>query len=170
MVTALFDAIGYRDLVEIRGWAEELADDPALAAHPHAAAVLGTAAEAAYHRGDHPRAERLARAGLERATDERREVVLPGSAGGGRSWPAGRTPRSSSTASPQPRSPAGPPRPSGIAALASAYAGDPDEARALNERAHGGATSPSHAGLGRIRGRGDREPLLSTTTSRNGTT
>ena len=69
MVTALFDAVAYRDLVEIRGWAEELADDPALATHPRASAVLGTAAEAAYHRGDYPRADRLARAGLERATD-----------------------------------------------------------------------------------------------------
>ena len=34
MVIALFDAVAYRDLVEIRGWAEELADDPALAGAP----------------------------------------------------------------------------------------------------------------------------------------
>ena len=60
----------YRDLVEIRGWAEELADDHAIATHPRAGAVLGAAAEAAYLRGDYPRAERLARAGLERATDD----------------------------------------------------------------------------------------------------
>jgi predicted ATPase/DNA-binding SARP family transcriptional activator len=73
LVTALHDAVAYRDLIEIRGWAEELAadftDDPALAVHPRAATVLGTAAEAAYHRGDHATAERLARAGLDRATD-----------------------------------------------------------------------------------------------------
>ena len=31
IVVGLFEAIGYRDLIEIRGWAEELADDPALA-------------------------------------------------------------------------------------------------------------------------------------------
>jgi hypothetical protein len=74
MIIALFDAISYRDLVELRDWAEELArefdTDPALAAHHRAAAVLGTAAEAAYHRGDYARADRLCRAGLERATDE----------------------------------------------------------------------------------------------------
>ncbi|GAA2858463.1 hypothetical protein GCM10010517_16910 [Streptosporangium fragile] len=50
MVIGLFDAIAYRDLIEIRGWAEELADDPGLATHPRASAVLGAAAEAAYHR------------------------------------------------------------------------------------------------------------------------
>ena len=70
MITSLYEAVAYRDLVEIRGWAEELADDPALATHPRATAVLGTAAEAAYHRGDHPRAERLARAGLALTTDD----------------------------------------------------------------------------------------------------
>lgn len=47
MVTALYEAMGYRDLIELRGWAEELADDPAVAGGPGAAAVLGTAAEAA---------------------------------------------------------------------------------------------------------------------------
>ena len=46
MITALYDALTYRDLVELRGWAEELADDPALVTHPRAAAVLGAAAEA----------------------------------------------------------------------------------------------------------------------------
>lgn len=30
MVAALFDAVGYRDLVEMRGWVEELVSDPAL--------------------------------------------------------------------------------------------------------------------------------------------
>jgi predicted ATPase/DNA-binding SARP family transcriptional activator len=72
MITALYDAIGYRDLVELRDWAEDLArefdTDSALAAHPRAAAVLGAAAEAAYHRGDYARSDRLARAGLARAT------------------------------------------------------------------------------------------------------
>lgn len=50
MITALFDAVSYRDLAEIRGWAEELAEDPALATSPFATAVLGIAAEAVYHR------------------------------------------------------------------------------------------------------------------------
>jgi hypothetical protein len=66
LVVALWDAFVYRDLVETRGWALELADDPALAGHPRGAAVLGTAGEAAYHRGDYQKAEQLARAGLER--------------------------------------------------------------------------------------------------------
>ena len=70
MVTALFDAVAYRDLVEIRSWAEELADDPALDGHPLAAAVLGTAGEAAYHRGDHATGRCGSPVpGLERATD-----------------------------------------------------------------------------------------------------
>jgi predicted ATPase/DNA-binding SARP family transcriptional activator len=74
LITALFAGIGHRDLIEIRGWAEDLADEflrkPALAADPRAAGVLGTAAEAAYQRGDYARAEWLARTGLDRATDE----------------------------------------------------------------------------------------------------
>jgi predicted ATPase/DNA-binding SARP family transcriptional activator len=142
MVTALYEAMSYRDLVELRGWAEELAEDPAIAAHPSAAAVLGTAAEAAYLRGDHPRAERLARAGLERATDDagRWYCLIP------LAWAelargaytevvehclaATALARRASEAF-------------GGAALASAYAGDSDEARALIERGDGGAASPS---------------------------
>jgi tetratricopeptide (TPR) repeat protein len=73
LVIALHEAITYRDLVELREWAEELAadlvTDPSLAEHPGAAAVLGTAGEAAYHRGDHATAGRLARSGLSRAAD-----------------------------------------------------------------------------------------------------
>ncbi len=34
LVTGLSDAVIHRDLIEIRGWAEELADDPALVTHP----------------------------------------------------------------------------------------------------------------------------------------
>ncbi|TWF75833.1 putative ATPase [Pseudonocardia hierapolitana] len=142
MVTALYEAMSYRDLVELRGWAEQLADDPAIAAHPKAATVLGTAAEAAYLRGDHPRTERLARAGLERATDDagRWYCLIP------LAWAelargayaeviehclaATALARRASEAL-------------GGAALASAYAGDADEARALIERVHGGAASPS---------------------------
>ncbi len=64
IVTGLIDAVFQRDLVEVRGWARELGDDPAILRHPRAAAVLGTAAYAAYADGDHAAAERLARAGL----------------------------------------------------------------------------------------------------------
>lgn len=65
LAVGLYQVAAWRDLTEPGAWAEELADDgPALAGHPRAAAVLGSAANAAYHRGDHGRAERLARAGL----------------------------------------------------------------------------------------------------------
>ena len=146
MIVALFDAISYRDLVEIRDWAEELArefdTDPALAAHPRAAAVLGTAAEAAYHRGDHARAERLGRAGLERATDEASSwyCTLPlAVAALARGAYAEVVERCLATAE------------RGIrvdetlvaAALATAYAGDLDRARELHARGHAAAVSPS---------------------------
>ncbi|MEU7895951.1 BTAD domain-containing putative transcriptional regulator [Nonomuraea sp. NPDC049152] len=147
MLVALFDAVTYRDLVEIRDWAEELAGDPALAGHPRAAAVLGTAAEAVYHRGDYRRADRLARAGLEKAScgagswhclsvlsvaelargayDEVVEHSLAAAvlAGQGREN-------------------------LGIAALATAYAGDLDEARKLNDRQSAVAASPTIASWG----------------------
>jgi predicted ATPase/DNA-binding SARP family transcriptional activator len=69
MVVALFDAMAYRDLIEIRGWAIDLADDPAVVDHPLGPAVLGTAAEAIYHGGDYARAAEVAGRGLQRATD-----------------------------------------------------------------------------------------------------
>jgi predicted ATPase/DNA-binding SARP family transcriptional activator len=142
MVAGLFEAVAYRDLVEIRDWAKELAEDPALAAHPRAISVLGVAAEAAYHSGDYLRAEQLTRSGLE---------LAPGAAD---SWlcllplsvvelargvyaevvehclaavalcGAGREAY-------------------GIAALATAYGGDPDGARELNDRGLAAAVSPS---------------------------
>jgi predicted ATPase/DNA-binding SARP family transcriptional activator len=142
IVKALFDAVFNRDLIELRGWATELAEDPALAGHPDAATVLGTAAYAAYLGGDYARAERLARAGLELPADaggrscclhalavaalargaygEVVEHCLAGAADG--------DPRHGFL---------------GIAAIATAYAGDHDAARRLNDRWHGGATSPS---------------------------
>ncbi|WP_432043038.1 BTAD domain-containing putative transcriptional regulator [Streptomyces cadmiisoli] len=154
MVVALYDAIAYRDLVEIRNWAEELADDPALDGHPHAGLVLGAAAEAVYHRGDYVRAERLARAGLKKGVEG-----VEGAQGA--QGAEGRTPwqclmvlsvaelargahdavvRHSLAAAEL----AGPHRESlGIAALATAYAGDPDAARALNDRGRAHAVSPS---------------------------
>ena len=64
IVAFLFDAVMSRDLVEVRAWARELADDPVLRGRPHAAAVLGAAAYAAYAAGEQDRAEEYARAGL----------------------------------------------------------------------------------------------------------
>ncbi|MFE7776004.1 BTAD domain-containing putative transcriptional regulator [Streptomyces sp. NPDC057445] len=142
MVIALFEAVAYRDLVEIRDWAEELADDQALATHPRAAAVLGTAAEAAYHRGEYRKADRLARSGLE---------IAAGSAG---SWHCLMVLSVADLArgayadvvehSLAATALAGPRREClGIAALATAYAGDPDAARRLNDRGLAEAVSPS---------------------------
>ena len=97
VVTPLISVVAYRDLIELRGWAEEVAADPALVGHPSEAAVLGTAATALYHEGDYPAAERLARTGLERADDDVART-LPVPAVGGRAGSAVRTTTSSSTA------------------------------------------------------------------------
>ncbi|MEX5716915.1 BTAD domain-containing putative transcriptional regulator [Geodermatophilus maliterrae] len=148
VITALFETVGYRDLVEVRGWAEELAGDPATATHPRAAAVLGTAAEAAYHRGDHPRAERLARTGLDLATDDagRWQCLLPLSvvalARGAYAEAVEHSLAAAVTGAGRHRENLG------IAALASAYAGDLDRARTLNARGLDDAVSPSMVGWG----------------------
>jgi len=142
IVTALYNAVAYRDLVEIRSWAEELADDPALPTHAHAAAVLGTAAEAAYQRGDYPRAERLARAGLERATDADGSwycLAALSVAALARGAYAEVVEHSLAAAALERR----PREELGLAALARAYAGDLDQARTLNDRGLAGAVSPT---------------------------
>lgn len=142
MVIGLFDAITYRDLIEIRDWAGELADDPGLAGHPRAGAVLGVAAEAAYHGGDYRRADRLARAGLEKAADDSGtwycETVLSVAAlaRGAYSEVVEHSLAAHALAD-RPRENLG------IAALARAYAGVLDEARRLNDRGTAGAVSPT---------------------------
>jgi predicted ATPase/DNA-binding SARP family transcriptional activator len=137
----LFDAIAYRDLTEMRGWVAELATDPALTEHPGAAAVFGVAAEAAYQRGDHVGAEQLARRGLELAPDTStawfchmpRSVVA---------LARGDFATAIDHAMHAARS--GPCRDAhGIAALATAYAGELDEAKRLNDVGLAAARSPS---------------------------
>ncbi|RZB13278.1 transcriptional regulator, partial [Streptomyces sp. F001] len=142
MVVGLFDAIAYRDLVEIRDWAKELAADPALADHPGAGLVLGAAGEAVYHHGDYVRAERLARAGLEKKTEGKApwQCLMVLSVAELARGAHGAVVEHSLAAADL----AGPHRESlGIAALATAYAGDPDAARRLNEQGWAGAVSPS---------------------------
>ena len=68
-VASLFDAVMSRDLVEVRAWARELADDPMLRGRPHAAAVFGAAAYAAYAAGEQDKAEQYAHAGLTEGGD-----------------------------------------------------------------------------------------------------
>jgi hypothetical protein len=116
LVTALFAGIGHRDLVEIRGWAEELAAEllanSSLAAHPAAAAVLGMAAEAVYQRATMPGPS----SSPAPASCGRRTMRGPFPACmrcRWPSWPEAHTPTSSSTPSPRPRSPRGPASASG---------------------------------------------------------
>jgi predicted ATPase/DNA-binding SARP family transcriptional activator len=142
IITALFDAVTYRDLVEIRGWAMELADDPAIATHPRAAAMLGTAAEAAYQSGDYPRADRLARAGLQQAGDNTGSwyCLMPLSVADlARGAYADCVEHSLAAAALTSR----PREQLGVAALATAYAGDLDRARTLNQQGLAGAVSPT---------------------------
>jgi predicted ATPase/DNA-binding SARP family transcriptional activator len=141
VATGLFDAIAYRDLVELRGWAADLAADPALTEHPGAAAVLGVAAEAAYHRGDHAEADQLAGRGLGLSPDthaawycQMPRSVVALARGDFAAAVAHAMQASRSNASRDAH---------GIAALATAYAGDLDEARRLNELGLAGARSPS---------------------------
>ncbi|MDT0347943.1 BTAD domain-containing putative transcriptional regulator [Pseudonocardia charpentierae] len=146
LVASLHDAVTYRDLIEIRGWAEELAadfiGDPALAAHPRAAAVLGTAAEAAYHRGDHATAEGLARGGLDRATDKFGtwcclSVLSVVALARGAHAEVVEHSLAADAIAPRPRDNPG------VAALAMAYSGELDRARELQARGRSGAVSPS---------------------------
>ena len=147
MITGLYDAVTYRDLVELRSWAEELAGDPALEGHPSAAVVLGTAGEAAYHRGDLPGAERLARAGLDRATDVTGtwRCLSPLSVVGLARGEYAETVELSLAAAALATTPR---ENLGIAALALAYSGDADRARTLNERGRAGAVAPTMVAWG----------------------
>lgn len=140
MVVGLFEAITYRDLVELRSWAEELASDPAMPAHPRATAVFGVAAEATYHRGDHQRAEQLARTGLGLARDETDSWMcrLPLSVA---ELARGAFPQVVEHALGARTFPDGSRENYGIAALAAAYGGDPERARELNARGVAGARS-----------------------------
>lgn len=142
VVTALYDAVAYRDLVEIRDWAVELAADDALGGHPLAGAVLGTAAEATYHRGDYRGADLLARAGLEGPAGTTGEwhclsvLSVADLARGAYDEVVEHSLAALALSGPHREN-------LGIAALAVAYAGDTDEARRLNEQGLAGAVSPS---------------------------
>jgi len=142
IVIGLFDAIAFRDLLEIRRWAEELAADPALTGHPKAAAVLGTAAEAAYHRGDYQRADQLARSGLEYATDNTGSwlcfsALAVADLARGAFIDAGKHAQAAARLSGRPADNLV------VAALAATYAGELDEARRLNELVLAAAVSPT---------------------------
>ena len=142
IILALFEAVGYRDLVEIREWAEELAADPAVAGHRRFGAVLGVAAEAAYQRGDYLAAERLARDGVERGDagnvswHSLSALAVAELARGAFAQAAEHSLAAADLV--------GPARENlGIAALALAYGGNLTAARAANDRGLAAAVSPT---------------------------
>ncbi|MGW6131698.1 ATP-binding protein [Cellulomonas sp. NPDC055163] len=142
LVVGLVAAVGYRDLLELRAWALELAEDPSLVGHVHEAAVLGVAAEAAYQGGDPARADALARAGLACARDDegRWHCLLPLAVvalARGAHAEAVEHALAAARLGPAPR------ETYGVAALASAYAGDLVSARSLADRGRPCATSPT---------------------------
>ncbi|GAA4928507.1 putative ATPase [Actinomycetospora succinea] len=133
VIVLLVEAATWRDLVEIRGWATELLDDPALAGHPEEGQVWAAAAQDAYMRADARRADRLAHTGLERpaGVEGRRfnRSVLAQVALTLGDWEAAVdhdvAARALATGPvPQP----------GVGALGALYAGDPARARALVAR------------------------------------
>ena len=140
LVAALFDAIMSRDLVEIRAWAGELADDPDLRGRPAAAAVLGGAAYAAYAAGDQVRADALARAGLAEGGSGvphcRHALAVAALARGAYAEVVEHCLAPDAVIAPRHGF-------FGLAALATAYAGDLERARALNDRWTAEASSPS---------------------------
>lgn len=144
MIVPLAELAGWRDLTEIWSWSIELATDPAVHRHPDAALALGAAANSAWSRGELDLAATLARRGLER---------------GGPGVPGCRTALALAALSRGELSSAaklaveaakdGPPTDPnlGVAALATAYAGDVDAARALHEQMVAAAASPTIKGF-----------------------
>ncbi|HEU5484680.1 MAG TPA: hypothetical protein VFU98_07220 [Microlunatus sp.] len=140
IVAGLFDAVMSRDLVEVRAWARELADDPLLRGRSRAAAVFGAAAYAAYAAGEQDTADAYARAGLAEGGDGvlhcRHALAVSALARG--AWYEAIEHCLSAEAVDDHRHGF-----SGMAALASAYAGDLDRARVFNARWLDEASSPS---------------------------
>jgi predicted ATPase/DNA-binding SARP family transcriptional activator len=140
IVSGLFDAVMSRDLVEVRVWARELADDPVLRGQPRAAAVFGAAAYAAYAAGEQKQAEDYARAGLIEGGDGvphcRHALAVSALAKG--AWDEAIEHSLGPDVVAHQRHGF-----LGVAALASAYAGDLDRARTFNARWLAEATSPS---------------------------
>jgi predicted ATPase/DNA-binding SARP family transcriptional activator len=138
LVSCLADPAGWRDLPEVGDWTLELADRDAVASHPLAAHLLGLAADSAWNRGELDRADRLVGRALEGATEEAwscrsARVLIALSRGDlmtavhlGTSAAPG-TMRIDQTL--------------GVAALAAAYAGELDRARALSARLRTSARS-----------------------------
>jgi len=141
LVASLFDAVMSRDLVEVRAWARELADDPAVRGRPDAAAVFAGAAYAAYAAGDQDRADALARAGLAEGGAGvphcRHALAVVALARGAYVEVVEHCLAHDAVGAVRHGF-------FGLAALACAYAGDVERARELNGRWKAVASAPSH--------------------------
>ncbi len=147
MVVALYEVGLWRDVTEVWGWSEELVADPRLRGHPQAAEVLGAAAEVAYLRGDHPRADALAREGLRldpgpEGTRLCRASLAVAALSRG-AWAEAREHAGAAAAA----VPARGSQELVVAVLAAVYAGDLPQARVLHARAAAGAVSPTVRGF-----------------------
>jgi len=149
VATALVEHAYWRDLVEIRGWPAELVEDPALVGHPGEGEVYGAASLDAYISGDAPRAERLARAGLDRlpiaGVHRGRQLCLSGLAQAELTLGAWTDAVTHDVAAlhAAPSLPASEPT---VGALAALYAGEPRRARELAASIRAGE-SPTLRGL-----------------------
>lgn len=143
LVTGLAEASAWRDLTELRAWAEQLAADPVVATHPARADVVAVVAHGAYQAGDRSRAERLARAGLglapagSRAARNCLTTLAWAELADGRFAEAVGHALTAAASDPWPATAYG------IAALAALYGGDDDRARALAKPMAHAAGSPS---------------------------
>lgn len=147
IVIGLSSVSSWRDVTETLSWAEELATDPTMANHARAAAVLGSAANAAYFRGDYARADQLARVGLELATDAQgRWSCLSALSLSDLSRAAYADAIEHALAAAQLTS--GPSENLGIAALAATYAGNLERGRSLAEQMLATASSPTLRAFG----------------------
>jgi len=146
MVVALSSISSWRDITETLSWAEELVTDPTLANHA-TAAVLGSAANAAYFRGDYARADHLARVGLELATDPPGRWSCLSSlslSDLSRAAYADAAEHALSAA----RLASGPSENLGVAALAATYAGDLERGWTLTQQMLATAPSPTLRAFG----------------------
>jgi predicted ATPase/DNA-binding SARP family transcriptional activator len=140
MVTLLSDIAGWRDLTEVWEWGLELADDPATETHTDAASVLGLAAASAWARGELEQADRLAQRGLALGSDGawrcQAALALVALSRGNLADAVALGTEAAAQATRTDQS-------LGASALAAAYAGNLDEATALNERLVAISASPT---------------------------
>ncbi len=140
MILGLMDAATWRDLTEVWDWSLDLAADPAVTESSDAPTVLGMAADSAWFRGDLDQADNLADAGMALAgaaewycADAKSLVALSR----GDFDAAVRLATTAAQLAPRPV------QSLAIAALASAYGGNPDAARAFSDQFREVACSPT---------------------------